>query len=285
MTADNTSTYLNELTHSFPELSNLVGRRYTVKFGGAAMEDPHVCESVCRELAALHCLGLELVIVHGGGKEISRLLERLAIPSEFKGGLRVTSPEAMAVTEMVLSGSTNKRLVSLLTKHGARAVGVSGRDGHLLVAELLRGANDEDLGQTGEVSQCNLDVINVLLASRFLPVVSPVGESVHGAALNLNADYAAAAISGALQSEKAIFLTDVDGVKAHGTVQSALSAAQIQQLIQSAEITGGMIPKVTCALRALARGARETVICNASTPQSISKALLSMPGSGTCITS
>jgi acetylglutamate kinase len=284
MTAKDESTYRSELTQRFPGLLDLVGRRYTVKFGGAAMESPKVCEAVCRELAAHHALGIQVVVVHGGGKEISRLLERLAVPSEFVGGLRVTSREAMAVTEMVLSGSINKRLVALLSQHGASAVGVSGRDGQLLVASVLRGAHGEDLGQTGEVSECNPKSINVLLAARFLPVVSPVGESVHGGALNLNADYAAAAISGALHSEKAIFLTDVDGVRAGGEILNELATSQIQELIKSQEITGGMIPKVTCALRAVESGAREAVICNASKAECISQALLSVPGAGTRIT-
>jgi acetylglutamate kinase len=248
------------------------------------MESEQVCEAVCRELATLHTLGLQIVVIHGGGKEISRLLERLSIPSQFIGGLRVTSREAMVATEMVLSGATNKRLVSYINRFGATAVGVSGRDGRLLEARVLRGPGGEDLGHTGEVSRCDPTLLTTLLQAGMLPVISPVGEIPSGEALNLNADYAAAAISGALRAEKSIFLTDVDGVRAHSAVQAELSAAQIQQLIDSGEISGGMIPKVTCALRAVASGAHEAVICNAGQPYSISRALLGMPNSGTRIT-
>jgi acetylglutamate kinase len=271
------------ITSSYPRISELRDKTVLVKYGGAAMEDEHTRHVVCQEVAALHMLGVKIVVVHGGGKEISRMMERVGLIPHFIDGLRVTDPEAMKITEMVLSGTINSDLVSRITRSGAHALGLSGRDAHLIEAKRLKGKNGEDLGLTGEVASTNTSPILAALAGGFVPVVSPVGETPEGEPLNLNADYAAAAIAGALGVESCVFLTDVAGVKKDGEVQPSLTPAQIDRLISEGTITGGMIPKVECALKALQAGCTHAVICEASRPLIISSALTGGKVSGTTI--
>jgi acetylglutamate kinase len=278
------ATTPDELLALFPTLSQQIGKRYLIKYGGAAMENQEVKLRVCREVALLASLGVRVVVVHGGGKEITRLLERLGIESHFIGGVRVTSPAAMSATEMVLSGTVNKRLSSMITLQGAPALGISGRDAHIVEASSFVGPNGEDFGETGDIAVCNPKPIEVLLEASFVPVISPVGETREGAARNLNADYTAAALAGALQVEKAIFLTDVDGVRADGGIQSRLSRTRVHELITQGVITHGMIPKVECALKAISAGCRESLICNASAPNITARAIIGESTAGTIIT-
>ena len=271
------------ITASYPNIGQLSGATVLVKYGGAAMEHENTRPLVCQEVAALHALGVKIVVVHGGGKEISRMMERVGLIPHFIDGLRVTDFEAMKITEMVLSGTINSDLVSRITRSGAPALGLSGRDARLIEAKKLRGRNGEDLGQTGEVSSTNIAPVMMGLDRGFVPVISPVGETVDGEPLNLNADYAAAAIAGALNVEACVFLTDVAGVRKDGSVQPLLSRTQIDQLISEGTITGGMIPKVQCALRALEAGCARAVICDAARPLIITSALTGSEGSGTTI--
>jgi acetylglutamate kinase len=271
------------ITASYPNIGQLSGATVLVKYGGAAMEHENTRHLVCQEVAALHALGIKIVIVHGGGKEISRMMERVGLIPQFIDGLRVTDFEAMKITEMVLSGTINSDLVSRITRSGAPALGLSGRDARLIEAKKLRGRNGEDLGQTGEVSSTNVAPVMMGLDRGFVPVISPVGETVDGEPLNLNADYAAAAIAGALNVEACVFLTDVAGVRKDGSVQPFLSRTQIDQLIAEGTITGGMIPKVQCALRALEAGCARAVICDAARPLIVTSALTGSEGSGTTI--
>lgn len=270
-----------QLASLFPELSGLSGARFLVKYGGAAMEREDVRESVCAEVAALAQIGITTIIVHGGGKEISRLLERLGLTPRFIDGLRVTDEQTMWATEMVLSGSVNKDLVSRITRHGASAVGISGRDARTLEASKLLSSRGEDLGHTGDVSQVRSDAIEALLSAKLVPVVSPVGETTAGAPLNLNADYAAAALAGVLRVQSCIFLTDVAGVKRDGAVLPRLTADEIHSLIADGTISGGMIPKVQCAVRAVQQGAPQAVICDASSAHVLTRAILGLSDVGT----
>lgn len=278
-----TSAVATTITSSYPKIRNYQGKTVLVKYGGAAMENEATKHLVCEEVAALASLSVPVVVVHGGGKEISRMMERVGLIPHFIDGLRVTEPEAMKITEMVLSGTINSDLVSRITRSGAPALGLSGRDSRLLEARRLRGKNGEDLGQTGEVVATNTAPIMATLAGSHVPVISPVGESSSGEPLNLNADYAAAAIAGALRVDSCVFLTDVAGVKKNGEVQPSLSHSEIEQLIADGTISGGMIPKVQCALRALEAGCSRAIICDASRPLIISAALSGNPGSGTTI--
>jgi acetylglutamate kinase len=274
---------LSTITSSYPRIAALRGKTVLVKYGGAAMEDERTRHLVCQEVAALHELGVKLIVVHGGGKEISRMMERVGLIPRFIDGLRVTDPDAMRITEMVLSGTINGDLVSRISRSGAPALGLSGRDAHLIEAKKLLGTNGEDLGQTGEVTATNASPILTVLEGGFVPVISPVGETVDGEPLNLNADYAAAAIAGALKVENCVFLTDVAGVKKDGEVQPSLSRKEIDQLLSNGTISGGMIPKVQCALRAVEAGCARSIICDASRPLSISSALTGSKGSGTVL--
>ena len=278
-----THTIASTITASYPKVAELRGQIVVVKYGGAAMEDDSTRQLVCQEVAALHGLGIHIVVVHGGGKEISRMMERLGLNPHFIDGLRVTDRETMKITEMVLSGTINSDLVSRITRSGAPALGLSGRDANLLQAKRLKGKNGEDLGHTGEVTATNAAPVIAALNSTFVPVISPVGEADSGEPLNLNADYAAAAIAGALHAQTCIFLTDVAGVKKNGEVQPSLTNADIENLISDGTISGGMIPKVHCAVRALEAGCVRAVICEASRPLIISAALVGSEASGTAL--
>jgi acetylglutamate kinase len=269
--------------HNQPKQTLTSGDLYLIKYGGAAMEDPATREAVCREVAHLAQQGIRLVVVHGGGKEISRMMERVGLTPTFIGGLRVTDADAMSITEMVLTGAVNSDLVSRITRCGAQAVGLSGRDANLLTARKLAGKAGEDLGLTGEVLETDLTCVEALLKASLVPVVSPVGESSDGVALNLNADYAAAALAGALGASRCIFLTDVPGVKKHGAVLAQLTVDDVNALIADGTISGGMIPKVECALKALQAGCLEAIICNAALPGVITTAINSNEPPGTKI--
>lgn len=278
-----TSAVAATITSSYPKIREYQGKTVLVKYGGAAMENEQTRHLVCEEVAALASLSVPVVVVHGGGKEISRMMERLGLIPHFIDGLRVTDPEAMKITEMVLSRTINSDLVSRISRAGAPALGLSGRDARMLEARRLLGRNGEDLGQTGEVVATNIAPIMATLTGAHVPVISPVGESSEGEPINLNADYAAAAIAGALRVESCVFLTDVAGVKQNGEVQPSLSHSEIERLIADGTISGGMIPKVQCALRALEAGCTRAIICDASRPLIISAALVGNQGSGTTI--
>jgi acetylglutamate kinase len=211
------------------------------------------------------------------------MMERLGLTPQFVNGLRVTDVQAMSITEMVLSGAINSDLVSRITHHGAPAVGLSGRDANLLRARKLYGKGSEDLGLTGEVAHTNLTSVKALLSAALLPVISPVGEAEDRQALNLNADYAAAAIAGALAADACVFLTDVAGVKKDGAVLPKLSRHAVEQLLRDGTVSGGMIPKVECVVKAIISGCPRAIICDASRPGTITSALLGKPGCGTTI--
>jgi len=267
----------------FPLLARHIGQSYLVKYGGAAMESEQVRANVCAEIATLSALGIKIFVVHGGGKEISRVLNDLGIESHFVGGLRVTNSAAMAATEMVLSGTVNKDLVSRITHSGAPAIGISGRDAHILEATKIKGPKGEDLGFTGEVTSCSTTPLISIAAAGLIPVISPIAETATGSPLNVNADYAAAALAGALKVSGCIFLTDVDGVRNGSTVEPTLTSTQISALISAGTITGGMIPKVNCALKAILLGCHQAIICNAAKPAIVSQAILRSTGSGTAV--
>jgi acetylglutamate kinase len=274
---------IDQLTARFPQLASLKGARFLVKYGGAAMEHPGVRDSVCREIAALARIGIEIIVVHGGGKEITRLLERLQIESSFIGGHRVTNPAAMEATEMVLSGAVNKDLASRITRYGSLAVGISGRDGDLLTAARIKGVNGEDLGSTGEVIECNTEAVEALIRSGFIPVISPIAQDIQGQPININADFAAGSLAAATKVLSCVFLTDVPGVKRGGQVIPELTKQEITELIEDGTISGGMIPKVTCVIKALEAGCASAVICEAKREFIVTQAILGESGAGTVV--
>jgi acetylglutamate kinase len=242
-----------------------------VKFGGAALDDPKCLADVCREIAVMASRGIPLVVVHGGGKEINRALDELGFEASFSNGIRITDRKTLRLAEGILSGSLNSTIAatvnrSLSAESPVRALGISARGAGIIYAKKMLGKEGEDLGQVGCVARIDKRPLERLLAADFIPVVSPIGEDISGeGALNINADYAAAALAGALGCKRIVFLTDVVGVKGgDGEVIPEISAPKINQLISDGVINGGMIPKVECALAAINEGCAEAVICLAS---------------------
>lgn len=265
-----------------PDKGLLVDRVLLVKIGGSLMEDLAALRALASALAELQQAGTPLVLVHGGGKDINKNLAWLGEAPRFVNGLRVTSPEAMKVVEMTLSGSVNKHLVSLLLSGGARAVGVSGVDGGLLRCRLL----SEELGQVGAVEAVEPGLLFHLLQGGFLPVVSPVSLDEKGQACNVNADDAASGIAMAMQVDRLLFLSDVEGVlDADKRLLPRIAAGSIEDLIAASVVTGGMIPKLRSCEKALSAGIREVHICGFKGRETLLRHLSGEAPSGTVVES
>ena len=249
-----------------------------IKYGGHAMDKPELCTAFATDLAQLSAQDMGFVVVHGGGPQISALLKRLNIESRFENGLRVTDEATMAAVEMVLCGQVNKAVVASFAAHGARAAGISGRDGNLLRAVVKNPA----LGLVGEVEAVDPALILCLLEGDFVPVVAPVANGPDGQALNINADTAAGALAGALAADYFILISDVPGVlDAEGRLITSLTRAEIEKLRAEGVITGGMIPKVKCCTEAIVAGVRKVFIINGEIPHAILIELLTDEGLGT----
>jgi acetylglutamate kinase len=258
------------LHEALPYIRRFHGRTFVVKYGGHAMIDPALKESFARDVCLLRYVGIQIVVVHGGGPQIDQTLERMGIRSRFSGGLRVTDDETMEVVEMVLSGSVNSDLVGLICKYGGRAMGLSGRDDAFLRAVRMQevSSKDEsgaevkvDLGRVGEIAHVEPALVKNLISNGIIPVIAPVAMDREGRPLNVNADTAAGRIAEALGAAKLILMTDVAGVKTKdGVLLSSLGAAEAEQMTEDGTITGGMIPKVECALEAVSNGVEKVHI-------------------------
>ncbi len=261
------------------------GKTAVVKFGGSVL-DMNQGGTLAQDLVLLKGAGIHPVLVHGGGPEITRLLERLGKTSRFVNGLRVTDSETMEVVEMVLAGRTNKTLVSLIIREGGEAVGLSGKDGRMLVARKYRG--DVDLGQVGEIQKVNPDLVTHLSTQGYIPIVASLGIGEDGTSYNLNADTAAGALAVAVGASKFILLTDVDGVYRdyHGERElvSELRAAEAEAMIRDGSIRRGMIPKVEACLGALRGGVPSAHIINGMVPHALLVELFTERGIGTMLT-
>ncbi len=252
------------LHEALPYIRRFHRRTFVVKYGGHAMVDEELKESFARDVCLLRYVGINIVVVHGGGPQINKTLDRMGIKSEFAAGLRVTDDESMDIVEMVLSGSVNSDIVGLICKHGGRAVGLSGKDDHFMKArraEKVKTKNEKgetvyvDLGRVGEVETVRSAVVEELISKEFIPVIAPIAVDEQGRALNVNADTAAGAVAGALGAAKFLLMTDVEGVKDRdGNLIRSLESTAIDRLIKDGVIRGGMIPKVLCALEAVDRG-------------------------------
>ena len=251
-----------------------------IKYGGHAMDKPELCTAFATDLAQLSAQDMGFVVVHGGGPQISALLKRLNIESRFENGLRVTDEATMAAVEMVLCGQVNKAVVASFAAHGARAAGISGRDGNLLRAVVKNPA----LGLVGEVEAVDPALILCLLEGDFVPVVAPVANGPDGQALNINADTAAGALAGALAADYFMLISDVPGVlDAEGRLITALTRAEIEKLRAEGVITGGMIPKVESCLHALDAGCQRALILDGRSPSSLRRYLLDDAPLGTVV--
>jgi len=239
------------LVEALPYMRRFFEKTIVIKYGGAAMADESLRESFAVDVVLLKYIGLRPVIVHGGGPQIGRTLERLGLQSEFVDGLRVTDDDTMEVVEMVLGGRVNQSIVDLVHRAGGRSLGLTGKDGRMLQVERKR-PGGRDLGRVGQVVHVDSDAIVAATRQGFIPVIAPLGIDADGMSYNVNADEAAGAIAVALGAEKLILLTDVEGVlDANGVLMSQLTAAEVAKHIDEGTIRGGMIPKVECCLQAL----------------------------------
>ncbi len=268
------------LSEALPYLQRYESAIVVIKLGGHAMGSDAAMESFARDVVLMQQVGVRPVIVHGGGPMINQMLDRLGVTSEFVGGKRVTDAATVEVVEMVLSGRVNKRIVQAIAGQGGRAVGISGKDGDLMVCD----AANPELGFVGEPAEMNPDVLRTLFEAGIIPVVAPLGAGRDGETFNVNGDTAAGAIAGALKADRLLLLTDVDGVKdASGEVVTELTAAQIADLTKDGTIAGGMIPKTETALKALSDGVRAVVILDGRAPNACLLELFTDHGAGSII--
>jgi acetylglutamate kinase len=281
------------LISALPYFRDFYGKVMVIKYGGHAMVDEELKLAFAKDIVLMKYVGIKPVIVHGGGPQISQMMERLGLKPVFIEGQRVTDEETMNVVEMVLVGTVNKQIVSLINQVGGRAVGLSGRDGDLIQVEKMtiykytgedRPPEIIDIGRVGKVKKVNPEVLFTLLERDFIPVIAPVGVGEDGQAYNVNADLVAGALAGALQAEKLIYLTDVEGVKdAEGKLISTLKVSEVEELISSGVVRGGMIPKLKSARKAISQGVKKVHIIDGRVPHSLIIELFTDEGLGTQI--
>jgi acetylglutamate kinase len=281
------------LSEALPFMQRYDRETVVVKYGGHAMGDPELSRNFARDIVLLKQAGVNPVVVHGGGPQIGKLLERLNIKSEFKGGLRVTDRETVDVVEMVLAGSVNKEIVSAINDQGGKAVGICGKDANLMRAKRLeRRVRDPDsnieqvmdLGFVGEPALVEPHIVDVIIHSDLIPVVAPIGVGPEGETLNINADTFAAALAVAMKAKRLLLLTDVDGVlDKDGQLIRSMTTAEAQGLIEDGTITAGMIPKIESCMDVIAEGVEAVVIINGKVPHAVLLELFTEHGAGTLI--
>ncbi len=271
------------LTQALPYIKRYTGKVIVIKYGGNAMTNEQLKQQVMEDVALLWLIGVKVVLIHGGGPEISSLMDRLGKKPEFVNGLRVTDEETMDIVQMVLAGKVNKTLVNLLEMKGGKAVGLSGMDGRLIEARQ----KDKRLGYVGEITKIHIQPVRDLLNNGYIPVISTVGCDREGHAYNINGDTAAAHIAGALEAERMILMTDIAGILMNRddpvTLLPEVTLAQAEELRKQGVISGGMIPKVDCCVTAIQKGVKNVVIMDGRVPHSILMELLTDEGAGTWI--
>jgi len=281
-------TFAKILTESLPYIQRFTGKTFVIKFGGNAMTDPTLHESFARDVVLMKLEGMNPVVVHGGGPQIGQLLDRLDIETRFINGMRVTDEHTMDVVEMVLGASVNKEIVASIHRNGGRAIGITGKDGQLIQARKLGGVwggeDQPDIGQVGEVASIDTDILSMLSDSDYIPVIAPVAGSEDGSTYNINADLVAGKLAEVLRAEKLMLLTNVAGLlDADGKTLTGLSSDQVEALIQSDVIQGGMLPKVQCALDAVKSGVTSAHIIDGRVPHAALLEIFSDEGIGTLI--
>ena len=278
------ATRVRVLSEALPYIQQFSGRTVVVKYGGAAMKDSTLKDKVIRDIVFLSCVGLRPVVVHGGGPEINTWLGKLGIEPQFKDGLRVTDAPTMDVVEMVLVGRVNKELVALINRAGGSAVGLCGKDGNLIRA---RPEGREGIGFVGEVSNIDVKLVESLVSSGYVPVISSVAADENGQAYNINADTVAGELAAALGAEKLILLTDTSGIlrdyKQPSTLIPRLDIQQARNLIDEGIVAGGMIPKVSCCVRSLAQGVKAAHIIDGRIPHALLLEIFTDEGIGSML--
>lgn len=274
------------LIEALPYLRKWHGKTVVVKYGGAAMTDASLKHQVMQDIVLMHYVGINPIVVHGGGPEVSEAMKKVGKDPVFVRGLRVTDAETMEIVEMVLAGKTNKGIVSLLQQHGTKAVGLSGKDGDLFVARKME-TDGADLGFVGEVVQVNPDVLHTLVAGGYVPVICSVATGEHGETYNINADHVAGRLAAELKAEKLVLLTDVRGilrdVSDPNSLMSQITAAEAQGLIDTGKVDKGMIPKVESCLMALQGGVPRAHILDGRAPHGLLTELFTDEGVGTML--
>lgn len=286
------------LTEALPYIQRFTGKTIVIKFGGNAMVDETLQNDFARDIVLMKLVGMNPVVVHGGGPQIGQLLDKLNIQSQFVDGMRVTDKATMDVVEMVLGGSVNKKIVNLINQNGGRAVGISGKDGQLITARKLilkpsshrdhpeiKATEIIDIGQVGEVKSIDVEIIDTLVQKNFIPVVAPIGVDEQGTSYNINADLVAGKIAEVLKAEKLMLLTNVAGLQdKNGRLLTGLSIRQVNEWIADGTIYGGMLPKITCALNAVESGVASAHIIDGRVPHAVLLEVLTDQGVGTLIT-
>ncbi|MAK73966.1 acetylglutamate kinase [Halopseudomonas aestusnigri] len=282
------------LTEALPYIQRFTGKTIVIKYGGNAMENDELKNSFARDIVLMKTVGINPVVVHGGGPQIGDLLKRLNIESQFIEGMRVTDSQTMDVVEMVLGGQVNKDIVNLINQHGGSAIGLTGKDAGLIKARKLKVSRHTpgmdkpeiiDIGHVGEVSSVNANLINRLVSDDYIPVIAPIGVGTDGASYNINADLVAGKVAEALGAEKLMLLTNIAGLMdKEGKVLTGLSTAQVDALIADGTIYGGMLPKIRCALDAVQGGVGSAIIVDGRVPNAVLLELFTDTGVGTLIT-
>ncbi|AKH67983.1 N-acetylglutamate kinase [Spongiibacter sp. IMCC21906] len=282
------------LTEALPYIQRFTNRTIVVKFGGNAMIDDELKAHFARDIVLMKLVGMNPIVVHGGGPQIGDLLKRLQIESRFVDGMRVTDSATMDVVEMVLGGTVNKEIVSLLNHNGGKAIGLTGKDGQLIRAKKLTVTQKTpetsvpeiiDIGHVGEVASISTDVLDMLINSDFIPVIAPIGVGPDGNSYNINADLVAGKIAEVLQAEKLMLLTNIEGLKdKSGTVLTGLRTERVDELIADGTIYGGMLPKIRCALDAVNSGVQSAHIIDGRVPHAVLLEIFTDTGVGTLIT-
>ena len=271
------------LTQALPYIKRYSGKIVVVKYGGNAMINEELKKQVMRDIVLLRLTGVKIVLVHGGGPEISQMMDRLGKKPEFCDGLRVTDKETVEIVQMILAGKVNKSLVNLLETMGGKAIGISGMDGKLIEAKI----KNEKLGFVGEVTKINIDIVSDLIEKEYIPVISTVGWDRDGNIYNINGDTAAASIAGALNAERLIMMTDIAGILKDkddpSTLISEITVKEAKELYKSGVISGGMIPKVDCCINAIEKGVKNVVIMDGTVNHAILTELLTDEGAGTMV--
>ena len=282
------------LAEALPYMRRFAGQTFVIKFGGHAMGDESLTDLFAQDIVLLKHVGINPVVVHGGGPQISAMLDRLKIKSSFVQGLRVTDAETVEIVEMVLSGSINKQIAAAINRAGGRAVGISGKDGNLIEARKLKRRRRDaqsniervlDLGFVGEPAKIHTDLLTELAKSKVIPVIAPIGSGKRGETFNINADTVAGAVAGALRASKLIMLTDVDGVlDSDDNLIASLTPRQARGLLKRSAVTGGMIPKLETCLDALKSGTEAAHIIDGRVPHVLLLEIFTAHGVGTMIT-
>ena len=291
MEKENKTKAARVLTEALPYIQKFHGSTFIIKYGGNAMVEEGLKNNFARDIVLMKLVGLNPIVVHGGGPQIGTLLDRLNIPSKFVAGMRVTNSETMDVVEMVLGGLVNQEIVSLINKNGGKAVGITGKDGDLITARKLEvnEASNElkaseiiDIGQVGEVEKVNAEVLNTLIEQNFIPVVAPIGVGAEGESNNINADLVAGRLAAELHAEKLILITNTPGIlDEKGETIPNLTIPELDNLILQGVIKEGMLPKAQCAKTAVAQGVRSAQIIDGTLPNSLLLEIFTDEGIGT----